>query len=151
VVPFLSPYRPIWLGLGAVAFDLLIAVVITSLVRRHLGYRTWKAIHWASYACWPIALVHGLGTGTDTSTGWVLLLSLGSLAAVVITVWWRLWKSRAAGPEYAPVRAAAAVVSVVVPLVVVIWLAAGPLRPGWAVRAGTPKSDISTTSAGTGG
>ena len=58
-------YRPVWLGLGAVAFDLLIALAITSLLRVRLGLRTWRAIHWLAYACWPVALVHGLGTGSD--------------------------------------------------------------------------------------
>jgi sulfoxide reductase heme-binding subunit YedZ len=66
VIPFLSPYRPLWLGLGALAFDLLVAVAVTSMLRRRLGYGAWRAVHWTAYACWPLALVHGLGTGTDT-------------------------------------------------------------------------------------
>ena len=90
VVPFHSPYRPLWLGLGAVATDLLIALVVTSLLRGRIGYRAWRAVHWTAYACWPVALVHGLGTGTDTKLGWVLVLYLGSLLAVVAAVWWRL-------------------------------------------------------------
>ena len=72
VVPFIGSYRPFWLGLGAVAFDLLIAVTITSLLRQRLGYGTWRAVHWLSYASWPIALVHGLGTGSDTKGTWML-------------------------------------------------------------------------------
>jgi methionine sulfoxide reductase heme-binding subunit len=148
VVPFLSPYRPFWLGLGALAFDLMLAVVVTSLVRRRLGYPAWRTIHWLSYACWPIALVHGFGTGTDTRLGWVLLVSLTCLAAVLGAVWWRLWKAAATGSaEQAPVRAAAAVASVAVPLMVVVWLVVGPLRPGWAARAGTPAPSVTPTSA----
>ena len=50
-VPFLTSYRPIWVGLGALAFDLLIAVALTSVLRQRLGHRTWRAVHWASYAC----------------------------------------------------------------------------------------------------
>ncbi|MGH9125456.1 MAG: ferric reductase-like transmembrane domain-containing protein [Acidimicrobiales bacterium] len=146
VLPFHSPYRPLWLGLGAVAFDLLLAVIITSLVRRRLGLRAWRMVHWASYACWPIALVHGFGTGTDTPTNWVLDLSLACLAAVLLAVWWRLWKVGREVAVYAPVRTAATVTSVVLPIVVVVWLFAGPLKPGWAARAGTPKSDIGTTA-----
>jgi hypothetical protein len=147
VIPFVSAYRPIWLGLGALAFDLLLAVVVTSLVRRRLGYPAWRAVHWLSYACWPIALIHGFGTGSDTVIGWVLVLSLACLGAVLAAVWWRLWKSRDAGPAYAATRAWAAVASVVVPLVVVVWLVVGPLRPGWASRAGTPKAQVTSTSS----
>src|SRR5581483_4638934 len=66
VVPFRSPYRPLWLGLGALSVDLLLALVVTSLLRARIGYRTWKAVHWAAYACWPVAVLHGMGTGTDT-------------------------------------------------------------------------------------
>jgi methionine sulfoxide reductase heme-binding subunit len=61
-VPFVGAYRPIWLGLGALAFDLLFALVITSLLRERLGYRTWRAVHWTAYACWPVAFLHGLAT-----------------------------------------------------------------------------------------
>jgi methionine sulfoxide reductase heme-binding subunit len=53
VIPFGSTYRPLWVGLGAVSFDLLVAVVITSLLRRRLGYRAWRATHWAAYASSP--------------------------------------------------------------------------------------------------
>ena len=82
VVPFTSGYRPFWVGLGAVAFDLLLALVITSVLRRRFGYRVWRAVHWAAYACWPIAFVHALGTGTDAGRGWMTAL-LASLAGLV--------------------------------------------------------------------
>jgi DMSO/TMAO reductase YedYZ heme-binding membrane subunit len=146
VIPFLSPYRPIWLGLGAVSFDLLLAIAITSVVRRRLGYPVWRAVHWLSYACWPIALVHGFGTGSDTRIEWVLGVSLACLAAVLGAVWWRLWKARHGPAEHAPARTAAAVASVMVPLLVVGWLFVGPLRPGWSSRAGTPKAAVIPTS-----
>src|ERR1700760_3940158 len=45
-IPFVTPYRPLWMGLGTLAFDLLLAIAITSLIRRRLGYRTWRAGHW---------------------------------------------------------------------------------------------------------
>src|SRR5579862_3085896 len=87
VLPFHSPYRPLWLGLGALATDLLLAVVVTSLLRGRIGYRAWKAVHWAAYACWPVAVLHGMGTGTDTRLGFVLLLYFACLAAVLLAVW----------------------------------------------------------------
>jgi sulfoxide reductase heme-binding subunit YedZ len=82
VVPFGSSYRPFWLGLGAVACDLLIALILTSLLRRRLGHRAWRATHWFAYACWPIALAHGLGTGSDTKFTWMLAIDGVCVAAV---------------------------------------------------------------------
>ncbi len=82
VIPFSAGYRPFWVGLGAVAFDLLLALMITSLLRRRFGYRVWRTVHWAAYGCWPIAFVHALGTGTDPGTGWMTAI-LASLAGLV--------------------------------------------------------------------
>src|SRR5579859_4591881 len=90
VIPFRSPYRPLWLGLGALSTDLLIAMIGTSLLRGRLGYRAWRAVHWSAYACWPVALLHGMGTGTDIRLGWGTALNLLCLVAVLAAVWWRL-------------------------------------------------------------
>ena len=83
VVPFGAGYRPFWVGLGAIAFDLMLAVVVTSLLRRHIGYRAWRATHWLAYACWPVALLHGLGSGTDAGTTWMRVVT-GVCVAIVI-------------------------------------------------------------------
>ncbi|HVM64695.1 MAG TPA: ferric reductase-like transmembrane domain-containing protein [Acidimicrobiales bacterium] len=146
VLPFRSPYRPVWLGLGALAVDLLLALVITSLLRGRIGYRAWKAVHWAAYACWPVAVLHGMGTGTDTRLGFVLLLYFACLATVVLAVWWRLAgafvQDRAAGSG----AVAAAIASVAVPVGILAFLFAGPLKPGWSRRAGTPSSLVTTAA-----
>jgi sulfoxide reductase heme-binding subunit YedZ len=145
VLPFRSTYRPVWLGLGAVAFDLLLALSITSLLRRHIGYRTWRLVHWAAYACWPIALVHGLGTGTDTKTNWVLGLEFACMAAVVVAVWWRV--VAAGWPVRERRRVLAASISSIVPFIIAGWVLLGPLQPGWARRAGTPASLLGGTAS----
>ena len=90
VVPFVSHYQAWWLGLGAIAVDLLLAVLVTSLLRTRLSYRAWRNVHVTSYACWPIAFVHGLGAGTDTGQAWSIWLSVGCAAAVVLATLWRL-------------------------------------------------------------
>ena len=97
VVPFTSAYRPLWLSLGTIAFDLLLALVITSLLRARLGYRGWRLVHWFAYLAWPVALWHGLGTGTDSRLPWLLALDAAAVAAVACAVWWRL-----SLPEIAP-------------------------------------------------
>lgn len=89
-IPFVSSYKTGWLGLGAVALDLLIALVATSLIRGRLGHRAWRRVHWLAYACWPVALLHGLGIGSDRSVTWVLTLSLACVAVVVAAATWRL-------------------------------------------------------------
>jgi methionine sulfoxide reductase heme-binding subunit len=82
VVPLASPYRPAWIGLGAVALDLMAALVLTSLARARIGRRTWRAVHWLAYACWPLALAHSLGSSGDLRSGPLLWLSAACTAAV---------------------------------------------------------------------
>jgi DMSO/TMAO reductase YedYZ heme-binding membrane subunit len=134
VVPFGSPYRPIWLGLGAVAFDLLLALAVTSLLRQRVGLRTWRVVHWTAYACWPLALVHGLGSGSDIRAGWMLWLSIGCAVAVGAAV---LVRAGAVATDGAAVAWTGGAV-VVSALALAVWLPSGPLASGWAHRAGTP-------------
>jgi sulfoxide reductase heme-binding subunit YedZ len=136
-VPFLSPYRPFWLGLGTVAFDLLLALIVTSFLRRRIGTRAWRAVHWLAYASWPVAMLHSLGTGSDASSGWLLFLGVVSGLSVAAAVLWRLLAARDARPA---VLAAATLATLGVAVGLVVWARAGPLQPGWAARAGTPRS-----------
>jgi len=136
VVPFTSAYRPVWLGLGAVALDLLLALTITSLLRARLGYRRWRAVHWLAYASWPVALVHGLGTGTDARIAWMQILSVVCVSAVVAAVLWRIASQRSTSPQ----RGFATVAVLVLPLLITGWYLSGPARRGWAARAGTPSA-----------
>lgn len=91
MVPFTSQYRPVWVGLGAVAFDLLVAVVATSLLRRRIGTRAWRLVHWATWILWPVALAHVLGSGTDAFAPLGLAVWLASTVVVVGAATWRLW------------------------------------------------------------
>ena len=65
LVPFGATYAPLWLELGTVAFDLMIVVTVTSLLRHRLGVRSWRAVHLTSWAAYVAAVVHGFGIGTD--------------------------------------------------------------------------------------
>lgn len=132
VVPFAGRYRPLWLGFGALAFDILVAVAITSLLKKRIGQRNWRAVHWLSYAAWPVAVVHGLGTGSDVRAGWLLAITAACVASVWVAVFVRIWDA-APTPRLASFGALAAL-----PIAAVIWLPQGPLAKGWARRAGTP-------------
>jgi methionine sulfoxide reductase heme-binding subunit len=90
IVPFLSGYKRFWLGLGAIGSDLLIALIVTSLVRQRIGHRLWRGIHWAGYLCWPVAVAHGLGIGTDHAKTWVLALTACCIAAVLAAIGYRV-------------------------------------------------------------
>lgn len=133
VVPFGSAYRTLWLGLGVLASELLLAVGASVLVRRWIGYAVWHGLHLLTYLLFPLSLLHGLGTGTDTQEGWAALLYAGSVAAVVIALVWRtmalrVWRRWALAGSLAGVTALA------------IWCVRGPYAPGWAVAAGTPQA-----------
>jgi predicted ferric reductase len=137
VIPFTGAYRPLWLGLGAIGFDLLLAVLITSLVRARLGYAGWRAVHWLAYAAWPVALIHGFGTGSDVHQAWMLLISIACIAAVLGSVVARVvvgW------PANLRLRLSALGAAALFALGLVAWLPGGPLGKHWARRAGTPKS-----------
>jgi len=147
VIPYASPYRPLWLGLGAVSFDLLLALVATSLLRVWIGQRVWRAVHWLAYVCWPVALVHSLGTGTDARHGWLQLLAGACTAAVVVAGVWRITCARSASPWLRRGLAAATAAAI---FGVFFWYQEGPNASGWARRAGTPASLLSPVSATTG-
>lgn len=142
LIPFIGKYRPIWLGLGAVAFDLLLAVIVTSLLRERIGHRAWRVVHWAAYACWPIALMHGLGTGSDTRFRWALVVNVGCLLLVLAAVLFRLGWTRTVS---AGSRVIAAGGSIAIALSVVAWMVVEPMRAGWARKAGTPSTLLTST------
>lgn len=144
VLPLHSSYRPVWLGLGAAAFDLLMAVTITSLVRARLGYRSWRATHWLAYASWPVALVHGFGTGSDARTHWMLVLTGACVVTMIVAVAARV---SSGWPDHLAVRVAALGAAVMVPVGLLLWLPSGPLGSGWARRAGTPAAVLAAAHA----
>ena len=144
LVPFGSDYRPLWLSLGVISGDLILAIVITSLLRERLGYVAWRIIHWLTYASWPLAMVHSLGTGTDPHAGWFLLLAAGCTASVIAALFWRL------GPgleEHPNVRFLGQGTCALSALALIIWTASGPIQAGWARTAGTPSRFLASSNA----
>jgi sulfoxide reductase heme-binding subunit YedZ len=104
VVPFVGQYRPLWLGLGTLAFDLVLALIATSLLRHRLGVRTWRIVHWLAYLCWPIALLHGLQTGSDSGSWWLRTVLALCTALVLAAVVWRVTPAFARFPARVPRR-----------------------------------------------
>jgi hypothetical protein len=136
LIPFVGKYRPLWLGLGTFAFDLMLVVAATSLLRKRMGARAWRAVHWLGWACWPTSLIHAFGTGSDVKRGWMLAVGLACAIAVALAVLVRLWF--VTRPYRTPARAAGAGALVAAGLALAAWLPGGPLGSGWARRSGTP-------------
>ena len=91
--PFLGAYRPLWLGLGTLAIDVLVVIVASSLLRHRIGPRVFKGLHWSAYALWPVAFLHALGTGTDAGTWWFRAVAVGCALAVGGALGWRTSQS----------------------------------------------------------
>lgn len=84
LIPFIGSYHPLALGLGALAVDLLIAVLLTSVLRARMSLDSWRFMHRFAYVCWPIAILHGFLIGTDRHEGW--MLSIDAICVALIGV-----------------------------------------------------------------
>jgi methionine sulfoxide reductase heme-binding subunit len=90
VIPFTSSYSRFWVGVGTVGLDLMVAVFVTSLLRQRMKPSTWRAVHWLAYLCWPVALAHTFGMGSDAGELWVIALGAACVASVLGALVWRL-------------------------------------------------------------
>lgn len=142
LVPFVSAYRGIWLGLGVISAYLYAVALLTSWPQRRLPRVYWLWLHRVMYAGWAVALVHSLGTGSDVRNEIFLLLNIVAVAAVLVTfLAFRVTEGWKLSPRLWGAVAAAAVLLV---LGVAVWAAAGPLQPGWARSSGTPPDLLRT-------
>jgi sulfoxide reductase heme-binding subunit YedZ len=90
IVPFASSYRPLAVALGVMSLDLTLAVIVTSLLRERIGQRTWRAVHWVSYASWPLAVSHTVTAGSDAFSPWMLAVTVACVLAVGACFLWRV-------------------------------------------------------------
>ncbi len=102
VVPGTSPYRPLWTALGVVAAELAVLLIVSFPLRRVIGGRMWRRLHWVSYLTFALATLHGITAGTDTSLPWARTVYIAAVAAVAAATTWRALASSAK-----PARAAA--------------------------------------------
>ena len=96
LVPGTSSYRPLAVGFGVVAAELLVALAISNHFRRRIPHGVWRRLHMLNFAVWALALVHGLTAGTDATTAWALTLYIGSAWSVLTLFIYRLslsWES----------------------------------------------------------
>jgi DMSO/TMAO reductase YedYZ heme-binding membrane subunit len=144
LVPFVSHYRPVWMGLGIVALYLLLAVWLSSRLRTRIGYETWRSIHVLAYGVYAAATVHGLGTGSDTRSVWAPVVYASSVVVVGGLAARRLLVPAARGQRRRPVLAA---VGGGVVLLTAAWAVGGPLAAHWGARAGGTSGNRAAISA----
>lgn len=94
LIPFGSSYRTIWLGMGTLAVDLTMVIVVTSLFRHRLTPGLWRGLHFTAYGAWSLAVAHGFFSGTDATETAVIWLTAGCVAAVAMAVTFRLEAAR---------------------------------------------------------
>ncbi len=123
IVPFTSRYRPIWVGLGVAAADLLVALAVSNHYRRRLPYRFWRRAHYFNFVVWSAATLHGIGSGTDRSSPWLLGVYAVAAAAVAGAAAVRFLRPKRRWPAI-PVAGIVALPTTFL----VIWLALGPFR-----------------------
>jgi hypothetical protein len=143
LIPFLSHYRPLWIALGIMATDLLIAVYVSEWIRPHVGYRWWRRFHYLAFVVFALALVHGLSTGSDSRTPWAIGAYIASVVLVGALISVRALPGT--GEESHPIIA---VVTVGVVMAVGFWAWSGPLQPGWNAIANDARGSGATTAAG---
>jgi sulfoxide reductase heme-binding subunit YedZ len=89
LVPGASPYRPLAVAGGVVSAELMALIVVSFPLRRHLGQKTWRRLHWATYVIFALATAHGLFSGSDSAQPWARDIYLGALGALVFATAWR--------------------------------------------------------------
>jgi predicted ferric reductase len=120
LVPFISPYRPFWVGIGVLGFYVTLLVTVTFYLRNRIGARAFRVIHYLSLAGYIGVTLHGYFAGTDTALPTMrILYQLTGLAVLFLTVYWlvllalrkgearrqaALAAANAARPRHAPAR-----------------------------------------------
>ena len=108
LVPGTAPYRPLWTDLGVLAGELMLIVYVSFALRRRIGARNWRRLHWTTYGAFAAATAHGVMAGSDSAEPWALFLYLGAIGSVAAATAWRALvparpptrpRPRAAAPE----------------------------------------------------
>ncbi len=124
VVPFTSSYRPVFVGLGIIGAELLLALAVTNRLRDTLPYAAWRRLHYLNFAVWGTATVHGLGSGTDRGTPWLVAIEATAIVAVLTATGWRVLRVR---DELTPGRLAAVAGGAALVAAAAVALVLGPL------------------------
>ena len=131
IIPLLSHYRPIWVALGIVSAYLLLAIWLSERIQKQIGYAWWRRLHYLTFGVWGLVTVHGLTTGSDTRTPWALFIYGGSVVLVGSLLSIRLLGKENEAAPHPRIAAATGTLA----LITLLFVMAGPLRPGWNALA----------------
>jgi predicted ferric reductase len=90
LIPFSGPYRPVWVGIGQLALYLTIVVVASFSMRKRIGQKRWRTLHYVTFLVFLAATAHGLMAGTDTAAPWAFWGYLLATAVVVFLTGYRI-------------------------------------------------------------
>lgn len=83
VIPGVSAWEPVWIGLGALAVDLMAVIAVTSALRGRMP-RAWWGLHRLAYPAWALSVIHALAIGSDRSSPVMLAIAGGGVLAVAL-------------------------------------------------------------------
>jgi sulfoxide reductase heme-binding subunit YedZ len=90
LVPFESPYAPVTVGFGQLAFYASAVVTASFYVRRHIGQKAWRLLHYVTFLAFIGASFHGIASGSDSGTAWAFWLYLAPVTAAVFLLTYRI-------------------------------------------------------------
>ena len=136
VVPFNSHYRPLWVALGIIAGDLVLALYLSDYLRTKVNYAWWRRLHYATFAAWVLVTLHGLGSGSDSRTPWSIELYAAGTLLVLGLIAIRLW-------PFDGIRRPAVMALVAAGVWLGgVWAVTGPFQPGWNAIANNGNGKI---------
>ncbi len=149
-VPFASHYRQVWVALGIVAFYLIIATIITSLLRNKIGYKVWRFLHLGTFIVFLLTTIHGIATGSDTRTWWAALIYFVCFGAVSGII---MLRALTPAPQTNKIYPGVALFAGGLLLAGILFSEIGPMQPGWnkiannGLGSGSRLSSATTTSS----
>ncbi len=102
IVPGLVSYRPAWTAVGVLAAELMVVIYASFALRRRIGVKNWRRLHYATFGLFGLATVHGLAAGSDSGAPWAFGLYGGAVGAVVFATGWRALACPAPAHERRP-------------------------------------------------
>lgn len=146
VTPFVSSYRPIWMGLGITGLYLGFAILISTWLRPKIGYVWWRRLHVLTLLAFALVTVHGIATGSDTRTWYGVIIYGGAVALVGTLLIKRLMEPATAQAKSHPV-----ISGITGGLLGILALFAylGPLQAGWSGLAGGQIRNTTSVASGT--